>query len=132
MFKFGKIRRRTPEISLIPVINVVFLLLVFFITQGSIKDGESLISAPVSTSGKAIGTKALEIIIDAEQIFVDAKVISEEQLKTNLTNLAKTDPEKEILLKVDANLDSTRFLQVLEIVKQAGIANLYMVTTPST
>jgi len=130
MLKFGKSKRKSPEVSVIPVINVVFLLLVFFITQGSLKKVDPVFSAPVSSSGKAVGAKVLEITIDQERILIGTEVISESELKTTLTDMARTDPDREVLLKADANLDSIRLLEVLKIIRKAEINNLYMVTLP--
>jgi len=130
MLKFGKSKRKTPEVSVIPVINVVFLLLIFFITQGSLEKVDSIVSAPVSSSGIPVGTKALEVIIDETRIILDEKTVTAEELKATLISMAKTDPEREVLLKADASLDSTRLLEVLKVIRQAEINNLYMVTLP--
>jgi biopolymer transport protein ExbD len=46
-----------------------------------------------------------------------------------LSQIASENPSRQVMLKADAQLDSTRLIGILKIIKQAGVTNIYMVTT---
>jgi biopolymer transport protein ExbD len=128
--KFGKKQRRSPEVSLIPVINIIFLLLIFFITQGSLKTPtDNLVAIPYSNSASTINAESVEVVITTSEIQFKGQVVTGEQLQTELLETLKANPNLQIMLKADAKLDSQKFLSVLKLLEKAGINNLYMVTT---
>jgi biopolymer transport protein ExbD len=130
MLRFGKLHRNSPHVNMIPVINVIFLLLIYFLMQGSLQQADSVpVTPPVSESGKQLVADPLQIIITQDSILIGANKIEEHELFEKLSELAKDNPEKQFLLKADAGLDSTKFISLLKTIKLAGVTNVYMVTT---
>ncbi|PIR31572.1 MAG: hypothetical protein COV36_08145 [Alphaproteobacteria bacterium CG11_big_fil_rev_8_21_14_0_20_44_7] len=127
---FGTHKKRSIEISTIPIINIVFLLLIFFIVQGTLRSTDVLpIDAPVSLSGSAVVTEPLEILIGEDEVILDLELVSDKLLEKRLINILKTDPEAEIMLKADANLNAVRLIEILQLVREAGVKNLYLITS---
>jgi biopolymer transport protein ExbD len=130
MLRFGKLHRKTPHVNMIPVINVIFLLLIYCLMQSSIKEADAIpVSAPVSESGKTLVADPLQVIVTNDAIIFGASKIEQHELFERTAALAKESPEKQILLKADAGLDSVKFISILKTIKQAGVTNVYMVTT---
>ena len=115
---------------MIPVINVIFLLLIYFLMQGSAKQIDAIpVNAPVSINGKSIVADPAILLLTKDTLMLDGKKIPETQLRQKLEELAAKSPEKQVMVKADAKLDSTKFISVLKIIKQSGVASAYMVTT---
>lgn len=129
MLRFGKLHRKAPHVNMIPVINVIFLLLIYFLMQGSLQQVEVVdVKPPVSQNGKSLVADPVQVTISKDEIAIGTTKISEHELFEKISELAKDNPEKQILLKADANLDSVRFISILKTIKQAGVTNVYMVT----
>lgn len=98
--------------------------------QGSLKTVDPVaVTAPKSESGRPFVADPLQIFISEDAIFIGQNKIYEHELFERISELAKENPEKQFLLKADADLDSTRFIRILKTIKQAGVTNVYMVTT---
>lgn len=115
---------------MIPIINVIFLLLIFFLMQGSFKQNDPVaVEIPSSTHGQPVGADAAQIFLTSTGVSIGDKPVDDATLKNDLEEMAKENPGRKLLLKADSNTDSTRLIEILKIVKQAGLENLYMVTT---
>ncbi len=132
-FNFGgKSKRRKSEIGLIPIINVIFLLIIFFMVEGSIKKFDVIpINAPVSSSGSAIFGEHVEVMVSETEIILNLELVDENSLRDGLVKILEQDPETEITVKSDASLAADRFIDILDIIKETGAKNLYLVTVSS-
>jgi biopolymer transport protein ExbD len=130
MLEFGKIQRRSPRVNMIPIINVVFLILIYFITQGSFEKADPIaVNVPYSSTASAVSADPVLVYVTANELVLDKENVTPEILRAKLAEIAEKTPNKQVLLKADANLDSTKLIQLLKVIKQAKINNLYMVAT---
>ncbi len=125
-------RHKTPikEISLIPLINVVFLLLIFFLVAGTVEKFDIVqVELPEAMSGQVLDEGHIsiilgqhdEILINEELVrFVDVKAVLMEQLSLN--------KERIITVKADSRLSADRMIAIMDVVKEAGGRNLSLVT----
>lgn len=110
--------------SLIPLINIVFLLLIFFMIAGQISAFDPRDTLPpVSKSQRAIDQAAVNLVIDQQnQLFWDGEAISQQVLKARIEHF-----EGEINLTVDRSLLAKDLDAVLAVLKQYGVASLTLV-----
>jgi biopolymer transport protein ExbD len=121
---------KKPRIEMLPLIDVVFLLLVFFIfAMLSMTVHRSLpVSLPVSSTA-AVSTE-LNLTVTVRQngeIFLDKTKISLEQLQAVLQDKAqKANDEKpvQVDLFADKGLSYQELYNVLDIIRTAGISNV--------
>lgn len=126
---FNKTNKKQIEINIIPIINIVFLLLIFFIAAGTLKSTDVIpVNAPTSQTGQEVFTDPIEILVNETEIIINLELVTEKDLGFILRDLLKTDPKTEIMLKADAELDATRLVEVLKLIKKSGGTNLYLVT----
>lgn len=126
---FTRKKRAEIEINTIPIINIVFLLLIFFIVTGTLKNTDVIpIDAPLSKSGEEVFTDPIEILIGENEIIYDLELVSEKELGLRLQSSLKLDAKIEIMLKADADLEAKRLVDVLKVVRKAGVTNLYLIT----
>src|SRR5690606_13097121 len=99
-----KFQNRDPQpagMQLAPMIDIVFLLLIFFIVtwQFSRSETEMKISVPSSEEGadpkRVIGEIIVNVRADGE-VIVDGRVMSRVQLKEKLENISRQHPNQPV------------------------------------
>jgi len=126
----GYLAIKKPRIEMLPLIDIVFLLLVFFIyAMLSMAVHRSLpVSLPISSTAE-INTE-LHITISVRQngeIFLENKKISREELQAILQDKAlKADDIQSVQAELfaDRGLSYQELYSVLDIIRSAGIANV--------
>ncbi len=122
-----KINVRTGKkvrIEMLPLIDIVFLLLVFFIfTMLSMAVHRSLpIMLPTSSSAKIDKELVLSVTIKSDRtIYVDKERIAFDDLASVLRTKTASASEPGILLFADRGLSYQNLFQVLDQIRMAGI-----------
>lgn len=113
--------------DLTPLIDVVFILLVFFIVASQLKTQENalVLSLPSSSATASTEKKETTIELSSAQIAINAKIVSQAELKNALNALEKDKP---VSLRVDENVEYKRLVLVLDLLKTAEINNIELIT----
>jgi len=127
--KLSRYTLKPARIEMIPLIDIVFLLLVFFIyAMLSMAVHNALPVQLPSSSAAQIDTQetiAVTLKTDGENlsVFVDEKLVHLEELSTTLTHAkkAKEETEPEVQIYGDQTVSYQQLFEVLDRVKGAGI-----------
>lgn len=126
---FQRNSKQSPQINIIPVINVVFLLLIFFLVQGSFTKTDVLpFDAPISSKGREISGEKTEILVGDEGIIINLELVDLPGLRIELEKVLEANPQAEIMLKADAEFEANGLIEVLEVLRSSGADNIYLVT----
>lgn len=125
MFRFADPRpRRRP--SLTPMIDVVFLLLVFFMLAARFGQDMAL---PLRLGGGGAddwqGAPRL-VRVEPEELRLNGQAIAPEDLPAALTALMP-DPEAPVLLRAAPQTDLARLVAVIDALRAAAIGQLILV-----
>jgi len=125
-------KQSAREPGLIPMINVVFLLLVFFLVAGSIEKFDVIhIDLPVAKNGKRLTDGQVVIIIGAQkEIVVNDDFVAPSAFLGTMQEHLRENPNKIISLKADEHLPATFMISIMNQIKQAGGTNISLITTP--
>ena len=126
----GYLGIKKPRIEMLPLIDIVFLLLIFFIyAMLSMAVHRSLpVSLPVSSSA-SVSTE-LNLTITVRQnggIFLDKRKVSLEQMQKILTDKSRgagEDKSVHVDLFADKALSYQELYKILDMIKNAGISNV--------
>ena len=124
-----KSRREHLVPELTPLIDVVFLLLIFFMVSSVFKKEELalLLNLPKAEAGKGESTqkKFITIELSSESIAYESKKLSLEELPVELEKL-----EKKILvnLRVDGGVKYERLVSILDLLQKNKLENLSLIT----
>ena len=125
-------RRRSSSIpNLTPLIDIIFLLLVFFmLTSHFVKDEVINIDLPEAESGEAVeNTEQLEVIInDQNSVMIHNQMVAIEQLEQFLSDELSTREEKIIQIRGDEAVDLGIAIAVLDAARKAGALGIDIVT----
>lgn len=124
------LRRRDTDENLIPLINIVFLLLVFFMLAGSFTPPEQFeVTPPLSSSRAPVEERALEILLSADgRMAVGARTLDRLALRRLLRNRLSAQPGLRVQVKADGRLAARVVLEVMEVLRQAGVEKLRLLT----
>jgi biopolymer transport protein ExbD len=120
---------RDSEANLIPLINMVFLLLIFFMLAGRLAPTELMaLEPPRSDSLRSAQVTKLVVLVDQSgQIRLEGETLDEETLAERIA-LHLTDGPQRLQIKADAALDAMQLLNLLEQMRAAGAEELDLLT----
>ena len=111
------------SVNLIPMINIIFLLLIFFLLTGVIqKKDESNISLPESFFGKKKVNVKKELTISS-----DGKILFKNS-PTNLDSIRsmKIISDEILVVNIDEKAKIRRFNEIVNIFKSMGLKKIYI------
>ena len=117
----------TPDIT--PLIDVVFILLIFFIVSSVFKKDElALVLNLPTSSAQEIELKQKELIIElnSDKLAVYGKEITLELLDQEIA--AIEDKEKNIIFRIDKEIKYEKIIEVLEILQKHQLFNISLIT----
>ena len=125
-------RRRTSNVpNLTPLIDIVFLLLVFFmLTSHFVRDEVLNIDLPEADSGAALDEpQQVEVIINAAgEYSLNKQIVSLEVLQELLIVELKNQKEKVVRIRGGENVDLGAAIEVFDAARKAGASGIDIVT----
>lgn len=123
-------RQRDPEAGLIPLINVVFLLLIFLMLSGSLSHQEAFpITPPEANSGESMAAESLVVLVAADgRLAVSGQRMSEAELLA-LASRSEADELVSVSLKADAAVEAVVLVSLLEKLRARGVGEITLMTT---
>ena len=124
------IKKKIKQINLIPLINVIFLMLIFFMLAGTItKIDPHKINIPDSIIKNDPKTPFLTVVIKKDgQVFIDSKNRQKKLQTKDYLEIIKTRKPKEVALKIDSETPSEYFLNILKILENENIKKVIVET----
>lgn len=126
-----------PELNVIPLIDIVFILLIFFIVTTSFnRDTEINISLPVADADPlTVEQKIIEVSIDADGLFYvngHGVINSElETLKRAIKKMAEDLQDPPIVISADAKTPHQAVITVMNAAQQLGFVHLTFTAQPA-
>lgn len=121
--------------NILPLVNVVFLLLIFFMLAGAFSKPDAFkVVVPTAENDNAADRKVLTILMNSEgEIALDNTILSIEDLKKIVTEKVENGPLVQLQLKADANAGATRLVDVMENLSDTGLSSIHLLTvSPDT
>lgn len=122
-------RERTqPTIPLSGMIDILFLLLIFFIVTSAMRESETAMEVNLqrTATGKAgAATIATHITVTTEgKIFIAGIEYTVDNLKTKLIEIAKSFPSEPIVIRGDKTSDLGVTVEIMDLCRQYGLNNV--------
>jgi biopolymer transport protein ExbD len=125
-----------PEINLVPLIDVILVLIIFFVVTTTF-DARSVLKLELPRADgqpNEAQSRALSLLVNADgRYFVDDR----EALRTDLDSLKRTiaevagsDRERPVLLRADARTPHQAVVTALEALGQLGFRQISIATAP--
>lgn len=122
-------RRETLGIDMTPVIDVVFILLIFFIVTSVFKKNELalILDLPASNAKeKEVSQDEIFIELSPEKLAIKGIEVSFISLEDNIKNIK--DKTKPIIVRIDEKVQYKRVVKVLDLLQKYDLNNLALIT----
>lgn len=121
------------EINLVPLIDVLLVVLFFYMIVSPMLSRGLDVNLPKSESNTVKPEDRIVLTVTrSQEIFVEKERVSISKLKGILDSIRKTKPKINVYLRADKDAPYGAVVQVMDVVKRAGIDRLGMVTETST
>lgn len=118
------------QLDIAPLIDVVFLLLIFFmLTSSFIFQPGIKINLPKALTSEVIQRENLIIVIREDNtLLIDERPVSQEELNSRLGIAAKES--KPILIKADRKAALGKVVEIWDMCRVEGVQKINIATTP--
>ena len=123
----------TEEPNITPMLDVVFILLIFFIvTANFIKEPGLEINRPDSETSEITENAAILIAIGAaREIYMDGRRIDVRQVKANVIRLIAENPQGSVVIQADVKSTAEKIVAVMDEVREAGVVDISIASEPN-
>ena len=127
-------QQHRPNIQLIPLIDILFFTLIFFMTIAAYNQLESEvnISVPKSQTAKEIMRSAGEVIINVTEegkFLVNQKLLSVKELEDMLVRVSSLFPDQPVIIRADERTMHKYIMVVLDACAKANIWDISFAAT---
>ena len=118
------------EINLTPMLDVVFIMLIFFIVTASfIKEAGIQVERPDAPTAERQEDAAILIAISPnDEIWIDRRETDPRAVRGVIEKLHAENPKGSIVIQADEESTNEMLVIVMEAAKQAGVANVAIAT----
>jgi biopolymer transport protein ExbD len=119
-----KRRRRKAEINIVPLVDVLVVLIFFFLVSMQFRNLTLLnLTLPkVETAGRENATDSLQIGVDVEgTFFLNGEPIAEEDLVARVREVAEMRPDTPVLIMADENSLLRKVTFIMDTCRKAGL-----------
>jgi biopolymer transport protein ExbD len=116
----------SEEINLTPMLDVVFIMLIFFIVTATfIKEAGIQVERPDTFTADTQDDAAILIAISAnDEIWIDRKEREPQAVRGIIERLHAENPKGSIVIQADEDSTNEKLVMVLEAAKAAGVTNV--------
>ena len=122
-------RNRTEdesEVNLTPMLDVVFIMLIFFIVTASfVKEaGIDVTRPPAATAERKERGNILIAITENDQIWMDRRQVDPRALRANIERLHAENPQGSVIIQADTNSKNGLLVMVMDAARLANVPNV--------
>lgn len=119
-------KRSIPNVELAPLIDVVFILLIFFAVSSSlISDNQSIpLDLPTASSSEINSPDLILSIKKNKEIFIDSQKIPFKQIPALIVQAMTNDPSTQVIVNADKHLDYGFIISLLDTIRISGCSKI--------
>ena len=113
------------------MVDLVFLLLVFFMVGSKFASPSLEMELPSATSGSNSQSENIVISVDRqERIYLAGRRVDPSSLSERLSEMIRESPGTQVLLRADGKITYDLFVQIMDRTRRAGVENLRLEYEP--
>ncbi len=119
-------RKSESEVNLTPMLDVVFIMLIFFIVTASfVKESGIEISRPgASTAVRKERGNILIAISANDQIWMNRRQLDPRALRANIERAHAENPQGAVIIQADEEAKTGLLVQVMDAARSAGVKSV--------
>jgi biopolymer transport protein ExbD len=126
--KFAVKKRRAPSIIIVSLVDILTILLIFFVVSTTFKKDQpevqiNLPDSKTATSAPAEMEHAVVSVDESDEVKLDGKPVAVDELENAVRNLPATR-KSSLALQADRKASWGTIIKVMDALKLAGVKNL--------
>ncbi len=119
-------RAEQSEVNLTPMLDVVFIMLIFFIVTASfVKEaGIEITRPPAATAVRQERGNIMVAITANDQIWIDRRPVDPRFVRANIERLHAENPQGSVVIQADKDSKNGLLVQVMDAARLAGIKSV--------
>ena len=128
--RFREKKETNQDIDISPLIDMVFILLIFFMVSTTfVKDMKLELDRPGAQSASTASTKAIRVFIDKfGDVYIDGQPVQIWSLQSRVRDLLKMSTQKSILVVTDQGIPAKKLVEVVDQCRLAGAKDVGVAT----
>ncbi|MEA3521763.1 MAG: biopolymer transporter ExbD [Campylobacterota bacterium] len=128
--RFRKREEKLQDVDMSPLIDMVFILLIFFMVSTTfVKDMKLELDRPSASSASKASSKVIRVYIDKfGDIYVDQQPVKVWAIQGKMRDLLRMSTNKSILVVTDADVQAQRLIDVIDQCRSAGAKDVAVAT----
>jgi biopolymer transport protein ExbD len=121
-----KREQEESEVNLTPMLDVVFIMLIFFIVTASFvkESGIDITRPPAATAERKERGNILVAITANDQIWIDRRQVDPRALRANIERLHAENPQGSVVIQADIKSTNGLLVEVMDAARLAGVSNV--------
>lgn len=119
------------DLNISPLIDMVFILLIFFMVSTTfVKDMKLDLDRPSASSASTASTKAVRVYIDNQgEVYLNGDSVRIWVVQSRLRDILKTKTPKSVLVVTDVNVPAGKLVEVVDQARLAGASDVGVATS---
>ena len=129
--RFRPKKQEVDNIDVSPLIDMVFILLIFFmVTTTFVKDMKLEINRPSASSASKSDSKVIRVYIDnTASIYIDNQPVKVWAIQSKLRGLLRSSSNKSVLVVSDDTIPVEKLIDVVDECRMSGAKDVAVSTT---
>lgn len=119
-------KRRRPALNVTSLIDVLFLLLIFFMVSSTFIEHPAIqLDLPRAAAAEEAQVGSLRLSITPEgEVYLDGEMVAFDELLGRLRQAVSEDPEKVLILEADRRVGYGTVIEAIDLARQAGVKRI--------
>ncbi len=121
------------EINLTPMLDVVFIMLIFFIVTATfIRETGLEVNRPDDNEAQVVQEDgAILVIIDStDDIWIDNRIVDARAVRPNIERMHAEDPDRPVVIQVAKASSADTLVTIMDAARQASVFNISIASAP--
>ncbi len=128
--KFGGEKKRSPLVNVTPLIDALFLLLIFFMVSSTFRDLPGIpLDLPEAKTGEGIRSSGVELQINREGVVrLEGRIVAMQDLGKRLDRALGEAESRELYLRADKGVPYGKVVTVMDLAREMRVDRLVVAT----
>ncbi len=119
------------EINLTPMLDVVFIMLIFFIVTATfVREAGIDVNRPDAPTAQKVEDANILVAISAnDEIWIDKRLIDPRAVRANIERMHAQNPKGSVVIQADKKSTNEMLVVVMDASRQAGVYNVSIAAT---
>jgi biopolymer transport protein ExbD len=128
--KFRRKKEQVSDVDMSPLIDMVFILLIFFMVSSTfVKDMKLDLERPGASSASRASSKVIRVYIDnTGETYVDGQPVKTWAIQGKLRDMMRASTEKSVLVVTDESIAVEKLIDVVDQCRLSGAKDVAVAT----